>query len=87
MGVDGIDLDFGFSITNLQEAVLDRKMMESAQKVIVLADSTKIGRRGLGKVCNLDEVHYLITDEGVSTKTIGQLEEKGIRVIVTKKDS
>ena len=87
MGVDGIDLDFGFSITNLQEAVLDRKMMESAQKVIVLADSTKIGRRGLGKVCDLDEVHYLITDEGVSTKTIGQLEEKGIRVIVTKKDS
>ena len=87
MGVDGIDLEFGFSITNLQEATLDKAMIESAQKVVVLADSTKIGRRGLGKVCNFDEVHYLVTDSGISSKTVRQLEEKGLRVLIASEQS
>jgi DeoR family transcriptional regulator, aga operon transcriptional repressor len=82
LGVDGIDLDFGFSITNLTEASLNQKMIESAQVVAVLADSTKFGRRGLGKVCNLDQVHYLITDSGVAPGTVAALEERGIQVMI-----
>ncbi len=82
LGVDGIDLQFGFSITNLQEATLDKKMIECAQKVVVLADSTKIGRRGLGKVCNLEEVQYLVTDSRISPKTVRQLEERGLQVLI-----
>lgn len=83
LGVDGIDLDFGFSITNLAEASLNQKMIECAQIVAVLADSTKFGRRGLGKVCNFDQVHYVITDDKVHPSTVKVLEERGIKVIVT----
>lgn len=82
LGVDGIDLDFGLSITNLTEASLNQKMIESAQVVAVLADSTKFGRRGLGKVCNLDQVHYIITDSGIAPGTVEALEERGIQVII-----
>lgn len=82
IGVDGIDLNFGFSITNLQEATLDKKMIEASQKVVILADSSKIGRRGLGKVCEFDDVQYLITDKGISPKIVHQLEEKGLQVII-----
>ena len=82
LGVDGIDLDFGVSITNLMEASLNQKMIDSAQVLVVMADSTKFGRRGLGKVCNLDQVQYIITDDNVSSKTVEQLEEKGIKVII-----
>jgi DeoR family transcriptional regulator of aga operon len=84
LGVDGIDFDFGFSITNLSEAALNKKMIESAQVVAVLADSTKFGRRGLGKVCDLDQVHYVVTDEGVSTATIKHMEERGIKMLIAK---
>ncbi len=86
LGVDGIDLNFGFSITNLQEATLDKRMMEAAQIVVILADSAKIGRRGLGKVCEIDEVQYLITDKGIPAKVVEQLEEKGVQVIIAEED-
>ena len=82
LGVDGIDLEFGFTITNLAEASLNQKMIESAQVVVVLADSTKFGRRGLGKVCNFDQVQYIITDNKVHPSTVKILEERGIKVIV-----
>lgn len=84
LGVDGIDLDFGLSITNLAEASLNQKMIESAQVVAVLADSTKFGRRGLGKVCNLDQIQYIITDNKVSPGTVKSLEERDIKVIIAE---
>jgi DeoR family transcriptional regulator of aga operon len=82
LGVDGIDLNFGLSITNLTEASLNQKMIDSAQVIAVLADSTKFGRRGLGKVCSLDQVQYIITDSGVSPGIVDALEERGIKVII-----
>jgi len=82
LGVDGIDLEFGITISNLTEATLNQKMLQTSQKVVVLADSTKFGRRGLGKVCNLEDVDYIITDQGASKKYITTLEEAGIKVVV-----
>jgi DeoR family transcriptional regulator of aga operon len=82
LGSDGIDLEFGLSITNLAEASLLQKMIELAQVVVIMADSTKFGRRGLGKICTLDNVQYIVTDNKVSANTIALLEERGIKVIV-----
>jgi len=82
LGVDGIDLEFGITISNLIEATLNQKMLQTSQKVVVIADSTKFGRRGLGKVCNLEDVDYIITDKGTSRKYITALEEAGIKMIV-----
>mgnify|MGYP001736917102 FL=1 len=50
LGVDGIDVDFGISTTDIREAELNRAMMQAAQKTIVLADSSKFGRRGFAKI-------------------------------------
>ena len=82
VGVDGIDFDFGLSISNLAETSLNQKMIDAAQTVVVLADSSKFGKRGIGKIGNLDQIHYLITDSGVSAETVSDLEERGVKVIV-----
>lgn len=82
LGVDGIDLDFGITISNLTEATLNQKMLTTAQKVVVLADSTKFGRRGLGKVCNIEDIDYIITDQNTSRKYIKALEDAGIKVLI-----
>lgn len=82
LGVDGIDLEFGVTISNLTEATLNQKMLQTSQNVVILADSTKFGRRGLGKICNLDDVDYIITNKATSQKYISALEEAGIKVIV-----
>ncbi|RRB02659.1 DeoR/GlpR family DNA-binding transcription regulator [Larkinella rosea] len=82
VGVDGIDFDFGLSISNLTETSLNQKMIDAAQTVVVLADSSKFGKRGIGRIGTLDQIHYLITDAGVSAETVQQLEERGVKVIV-----
>jgi DeoR family transcriptional regulator of aga operon len=82
LGSDGIDLEFGLSITNLAEASLLQKMIELAQVVVIMADSTKFGRRGLGKICTLDSIQYIVTDNKVPANTVALLEERGIKVIV-----
>lgn len=82
MGVDGIDLEFGLSTTNFNEASLGAKMVEAAETVIVLADSSKFNKRGLAKICNLDQVHVIVTDAKASERMIKVIQEKGIKVIV-----
>ncbi|QIP16520.1 DeoR/GlpR transcriptional regulator [Spirosoma aureum] len=82
IGVDGIDFDFGLSISNLIETSLNQKMIETAQHVAVMADWSKIGKRGIGKVGDLDQVHYFITDSGISSETVRLLEDRGIKVLI-----
>jgi DeoR family transcriptional regulator of aga operon len=82
LGVDGIDLDFGISISNLTEAALNQKMIDTAQTVVVLADSTKFDRRGLGRICSLEQVHFIITDRNVSANTVKAIKERDIQMIL-----
>ncbi|MER2996533.1 DeoR/GlpR family DNA-binding transcription regulator [Pontibacter populi] len=82
LGVDGIDLDFGLSTTNVMEAHLNRQMIKVSQKTIVLADSTKFGKRGFGKICGFDDIDQIITDSGISDYTVKALEGMGIKVTI-----
>ena len=70
LGVDGIDIDFGITTTDIREADLNKVMMHSAQKTIVLADSSKFRRRGFSKIANMDEIDLIITDSGISDKIV-----------------
>lgn len=82
LGVDGIDLEFGLTTTNMMEAHLNRQMISISQKTIVLTDSTKFGKRGFGKICNIDEIDHIITDKGISEHVVKQLESSGVTVTI-----
>lgn len=82
MGVDGIDMECGLTTTNMLEATLNGAMMNAAQKVIVLADSSKFGRRGFSKICDVDSVDMIITDNKIQPHFLDQLRERGIEVTV-----
>lgn len=82
LGVDGIDVDFGLTTTNLDEARLNQKCIEIAQTTIVLADSSKFGKRGFGRICDPGQVQHIVTDAGVDPKTVRRLEEKGVKITV-----
>ena len=82
LGVDGIDVDYGITTTEIREATLNQKMIAAAQKTIVLADSSKFGRRGFAKIADIDAVDIIITDAGVSPKVIKKLEDLGIELII-----
>jgi DeoR family transcriptional regulator of aga operon len=80
MGVDGIDLDYGCTTTNIEEAILNQKMMQAAQKTIILADSSKFGKRSLAKICNLDDISEIITDKDLSSALADRIQEMGIKL-------
>ena len=82
--MDGIDLDFGITTTEMREATLNQKMMTAAQKTIVLADSSKFGRRGFAKIADMDAVDIIITDAGISPKIIKKVEDLGIELIIAQ---
>lgn len=79
MGVDGVDLDYGVTTTNHIEASLHKQMIASVQKVIVLADSSKFGRRGFSKICDMSAVDQIITDDKAPASVIERLQESGGR--------
>lgn len=68
LGVDGIDLEFGLTTTDVREAELNQVMMRTAQKTIVLADSSKFRRRGFSKIANVSDVDMIITDSNIPDK-------------------
>lgn len=84
LGVDGIDLDYGLTTTNLMEASLNQRFIEISQYTVVLADHTKFGKRGFGRICTINCIQHIITDSGTPKSIIQELEKKGIRVTVAE---
>lgn len=83
-GVDGIDLDYGITCGTGEEASITYKMMQSSQNSIVLADSSKIGKRGFARICELSEIDILITDSGLPMETRRRIEEMGVKLIIAE---
>ena len=84
LGVDGIDLEHGLTITNIVEASLHQKMMQMAHTVVILADSSKFDRRGIARIGSLDQADYIITDSAVPASTLSKIEKTGVRVIIAE---
>lgn len=86
LGVDGIDLDFGLTTTSSMEASINKVMIKSAQKIIILADSSKFGKKGFGRICGLKDVDQIITDSGIEDTCKEELIKLGIDVLVVDID-
>lgn len=82
LGVDGIDPDFGITTSTKEEAQLSHKMMESSSKTVVLADSSKFGQHGFGRIAGLEDVDIIITDTDVSPEMQKIAEEAGVELIM-----
>ncbi|WP_323960784.1 DeoR family transcriptional regulator [Arthrobacter sp. JZ12] len=62
MGVHGVDAEAGITTPNLAEADTNRAFAQQCGRLVVLADSTKIGTVSLARIAGIDEVHCLVTD-------------------------
>jgi DeoR/GlpR family transcriptional regulator of sugar metabolism len=72
----------GFYNTDEEIAAAERAMICNADKVVVLADHSKIGNYALCSICPLDHVDYLITDADPEGSTLlAKLVRKGITVL------
>lgn len=79
VGVSAISAE-GLSSMNLSEAETKSAIMDSAETSIGLADSSKLGKRGLTQVSDLGRLSLLITDTDADPQEILQLENHGLQV-------
>ena len=85
LGVDAIDLDRGVSTHNEDEARLNRRMCEVAERIIVVTDSTKFNRSSLHKIIDTQRIDMIIVDEGIPTESLEGLRKSGIDVRLVKR--
>ena len=55
------------------EAVMKKAMIESAEKVILVSDSTKFTSNAMVKVCDLSRIDTLITDNFISDSLVTEI--------------
>ncbi|WP_226507201.1 DeoR/GlpR family DNA-binding transcription regulator [Pseudomonas sp. MWU16-30317] len=82
IGVSGLTADGGMAMFNPQEAEVNRAFIQAARYVTVLADSTKFESKAMFKICSLDQVDRLITDDGISDRDRSAIEALGIELII-----
>ncbi|WP_017237374.1 DeoR/GlpR family DNA-binding transcription regulator [Streptomyces sp. SS] len=81
LGVDGVDAALGVMAHQEDEANISRLFAERASRVVVVTDSSKMGRRAFARICGLDRIDVLVTDTGIAPETVAQLTEAGVKVI------
>lgn len=60
----------------------ERQMIRAADRVTLVADSSKFGQRALSMLCALNEVDDLVTDDGMTAEWKSVMEQAGIRTEV-----
>ncbi|GEJ98829.1 DeoR/GlpR family DNA-binding transcription regulator [Streptomyces sp. NPDC003388] len=81
LGVVAFDLTHGAAAHDEAEAAINRLLCERAERVVVAADSSKLGRRAFARICAAELVDTLVTDTAVAQDTVHRFEEAGIRVL------
>lgn len=81
LGVDGMDFEHGLTTPNPLEAQLNRLMVDRANKVILVTDSSKFGRHSFSYICDLDPVEMVITDTNIEPDFEERLAKRDIEVV------
>lgn len=81
ISVAGIN-ERGLFNNNLLLVEAERAMMRAADEVIVVADSTKLGRQSLAHLCPLDEVDQLVIDNEITQDWRSKLVATGIKLSI-----
>lgn len=82
VGTNGITVRHGLSTPDPDEAAVKRAMVECANFVVVLADSSKIGREEFVSFAPVDALDVLVTDAEVSPRDRAELTAAGLEVVV-----
>jgi len=82
LGTDGISSRGGATTHDETEARTNHAMVAHAQRVMVVADGSKVGRITLAKVADLSEIHILVTDETADKAELERIRAAGIEVHV-----
>lgn len=82
LGTNGLTSEHGLSTPDPDEAAVKRAMAAAGQRVVVLADVTKIGQEHLVSFADTDDVDLLVTDAALPAPLANHLTDTGTEVLV-----
>lgn len=80
LGVDGFDVERGITTHFEPEAMLNRKMVAAAARVIAVTDASKFGRTCLHRIINVAEIDDLVTAGEVPDEVQAAAERMGFAI-------
>ncbi len=83
LGVDALDPEHGASAHHEGEAEINRLLAERARQVVVVADGSKLTARAFARICALEDIDTLVTDDTASPAAVRRLTDAGVHVIQT----
>jgi DeoR family transcriptional regulator, aga operon transcriptional repressor len=81
LSVTGLDAERGATSLEADEALVYRKMLKQTKEVVIVADSSKLGKVSPAIICPASEIHVLITDTGAAPEQMAPFERQGTRVL------
>ncbi len=84
LGTDGISAAGGATTHDETEARTNNAMVCHAQRVVVVADGSKVGRVTLAKMTDLSQVHVLVTDSSADPDELARIVAAGVEVLVVE---
>ncbi len=82
LGVDGIDSKYGISTPNIEEAQLNKAMINISREIIVLTDSSKFTNRSFVNIAPILKINTIITDIGIPHDEKIAIENLGINLLL-----
>lgn len=82
MATNGISLKKGATTPEINQAETKKAMISIANKIIILCDSSKIGRSSFAQFADMQQVDIIITDRGIEDNLRQGFELQGIEVMI-----
>lgn len=80
LGATSYRSDLGFTCESLEDNVVKRMAVSRASEVIVVMDSSKIGKKGSFTMCELKDVSAVVSDSALPEKFLGECREADVTV-------
>jgi DeoR family fructose operon transcriptional repressor len=84
VGTNGITARHGVSTPDPDEAAVKRAMVACANFVVVVADSSKIGREEFVSFAPIQSLDVLVTDAEISTRDRTELTAEGLEIVAAE---
>jgi len=81
MGANGISINEGITTPNEGETLVDGEVLKRSKEVFLLADDSKFGAVAYSKICDLENINYIITNKELNKDLLKDFEAKGIKVL------
>jgi DeoR/GlpR family transcriptional regulator of sugar metabolism len=82
MGVHGMSLEAGYTTPNLLEAETNQVLVQASRRLVVVADHTKWGVRGLSRIAGLGDADTVVSDAGLPREARAAIEEQGVQLVL-----